>query len=243
MIKSDCTLVETPAVVKRMAIRRDLTGLRFTRLLVLEQGDYHEKPSGQRCAVWKCRCDCGIIKNVTGASLVGGKIKSCGCFRVECGRNKQRTHGLSKTPLYAIWGGIVDRCENHNSPIFGHYGGRGIRVCQRWRDSFEAFLADMGPRPSTKYSVERKNNDGPYDPINCVWATKKVQMRNTRTNVFVECRGERRCVSDWAELTGLKPASLRYRLVSGWTPETAIFTPIRPMRLVARIPRPALPEA
>lgn len=241
MNEAECSVANSKSCVKRRKVRQDLTGKRFGRLLVLDQSDFHTKPSGQQVTMWECRCDCGNAKLASGCSLLDGKVKSCGCFRIEFSAAKQRTHGMSKTRVYAIWAGIIDRCENPNAPIWGHYGGRGITVCERWRESFENFLADMGPRPSPKHSIERQNNDGNYEPGNCIWATKTIQMRNTRTNVFIECQGQRRCASEWAEIVGMKSATLLYRISQGWSPETAIFRPTRRFR--RKVSPPASREA
>lgn len=119
---------------------------------------------------WICRCACGNTKEVRANDLKSGNSQSCGCVKYK--------HGKTRTTEYHSWNLMKDRCFNTNCPAFNRYGGRGITVCERWRDSFENFLADMGPRPSPKHSVDRINNDEGYSPDNCRWATDTEQVRN-----------------------------------------------------------------
>jgi hypothetical protein len=119
-----------------------------------------------------CRCDCGVTKEVSADAIRAGRQRSCGCART--------VHGMSGTPEYRTWANLIDRCTNPCSKSYDRYGGRGIRVCDRWRASFEAFLADVGPRPSAKHSIDRyPDNDGHYEPGNVRWATRTEQQRNT----------------------------------------------------------------
>ncbi len=156
----------------------DLVGLRFGRLLIVERG---VNSSTGKCRFW-CVCDCGVKKKlVLGTSLLTGKTKSCGCYRVEFGRkigSSYATHRMTDTPEYRCWANLKDRCYNKSNKSYRRYGGRGIRVCKRWRKSFEAFLEDMGLRPDPKLTIERKNNNGHYEKRNCMWATRSQQQRN-----------------------------------------------------------------
>lgn len=178
--------------------------------------------SGQRQRCVECRCECGAVGEYRLYTLRNGNTRSCGCLAKDITGDLMRTHGLSDSPEFRIWQGVLNRCRSEDR----NYGGRGIGVCERWRESFVDFYEDMGPRPSAKHSIDRINNDGNYEPGNCRWATQKEQARNTRRNYLVEHDGQTKCVSEWAEKYGLKPSVLYYRLVKlGWTFDKSVSWP------------------
>lgn len=134
-------------------------------------------------------------------------------------------HGLSRTTSYPVWCGIKTRCYNKNSAFYAEYGGRGISMCQRWLDSFQAFHDDMGERPAGM-TIERLNNDLGYEPGNCVWADRKTQSRNRRGRHLLTIAGETRSMSEWAESSGISVSTIWARIKYGWSDEAAVRTPI-----------------
>lgn len=154
----------------------EMAGATFGRLLVLERAGSGKGGKAQ----WRCRCDCGTEKVVSGDQLRSGKTASCGCRRNDSGPLASGfKHGGAGTTEYEIWSSMKKRCQNPNCRVYPRYGGRGITVCERWSNSFEAFYEDMGPRPSKRHSIDRINNDGNYEPGNCRWATQKEQAANS----------------------------------------------------------------
>lgn len=198
----------------------DRMGERYGRLLVV--GRAPNKSDKDTNARWKCACECGRETVQYGQDLKKGKVVSCGCWNDE----KRYKHGMSRTLVYGIWKGIHQRCGNPKAPKFYNYGGRGIKVCERW-NSFENFVADMGIRPNG-YSIERINNDGDYEPANCVWATKKQQLNNKRKSRFLEFNGERKTIAQWSDEIGVRWDTIRNRVDRyGWSIERALTTPVK----------------
>lgn len=139
-----------------------------------------------------------------------------------------RTHGLSYAPEYRAWQTMRLRCTNPDNAAYPDYGGRGIIVCPEWLNSVQQFVADMGPKPSPRHEIDRRDNDGPYAPWNCRWATRKVNCRNRRSNRILEFNGERLSLAEWCERLGLPRDTVHKRLAAGWTVDAALSTPVRP---------------
>jgi hypothetical protein len=167
-----------------------------------------------RFLAWECICECGAVKAYRQSHLLDGVSRSCGCLSRETTSNIKRTHGQSQSPEYNIWTLMRDRCGNPLSGSYKDYGGRGIKVCERWA-SFQAFINDMGPRPSLRHSIDRIDNDGPYAPGNCRWATQSVQARNTRKAVIVSLDGVTKPLKDWSDELGLSYGSMHQALRRG----------------------------
>lgn len=139
---------------------------------------------------------------------------------------RPKTHGMSRTRIYNVWCHMHSRCSNLKDANYADYGGRGIKVCRRWK-RFENFFADMGSIPPGKL-LDRKNNDGPYSPGNCRWATTFEQARNTRRNRLISFRGERLTLGEWATRVGLRRETIAKRIRLGWPVSRALTAPLKP---------------
>lgn len=193
-------------------VKKDITNQKFNRLTVLHRAE--------RTSFWICQCECGNIIEVASKKLKNGHTKSCGCYNTD----RITTHGMAGTPEYNSWQDMKDRCLNPNNRRFEHYGGRGITVCDEWKDSFETFYADMGPRPE-EHSLDRIDVNGNYEASNCRWADNATQARNTTQNVIITFDGITLCQQDWADKIGISYSGLRKRL-SKMTIEEALSKPL-----------------
>ena len=165
-----------------------------------------------------CECECGNKTEVFGSNLNRRHTVSCGCYQKEIRGLSSVTHGMTKTDEFNIWQSMKQRCYDKNCKAFAHYGGRGIRICNRWIESFENFILDIGKRPSKQHSIERVNNDGDYELSNCKWATKREQAQNRRYNVKIKYKGEIMTLSEFAYRNNLK-GTMVYRHIKTKTPE------------------------
>jgi len=207
----------TDLILRMNANFVNITGNRYGRWTVLSYIGKNKKRH-----VWLCRCDCGKEKVIYSGHLKNGATKSCGCLHKEI----ISTHKQTKTKEYRAWATIKRKCLNSKDKRYPDYGGRGITVCDRWLNSFENFIEDMGMKPTPIHSIDRINNNGNYEPSNCRWATPKEQARNTRFNRTIEYKGDTMCISEIAEKYGMSHLTLRSRLSSGWSVERALSTPI-----------------
>jgi len=213
----------------------DLTGQRFGELTVIRCAGKDPKI---RVINWLCRCDCGTETTIPTGRLRGGLTKSCGCLQRRRTAERSRTHGACSgykaSPEYAVWQAMLRRCHTPTHKMFHHYGGRGIVVCDRWRESFANFLADMGARPAGKYTLERTDNDGPYSPENCRWATWDEQVRNKRNSRLITWNGRTETGLAWSRITGIPVRTIYNRLDAGWPPERILTEARKPVGFGAR---------
>ena len=205
---------------------KDLTGMRFGRLSVLELSP--DRTCGK--ATWICRCDCGNVTKVIGRNLTTGDTKSCGCYRRERDHgNENVKHGGSskKERLYRIWRGMKQRCNNPNATGFSRYGGRGITVCDEWKNNYSAFREwALSHGYADDLTIDRIDNDKDYFPDNCQWATKAQQVRNrapyTQPNYnrkLYSIKGITRTAQEWSEEIGISQNAFYKRILKGWSDE------------------------
>lgn len=193
-----------------MPIPLKLEGKRFGRLVVLKRADNTKK--GQ--TYWLCKCDCGNTKIVRGTHLQAGKIKSCGCLSIEKIKQRATTHNLSKTRLYHIYLGIKARCYNPKSESYRIYGGRGIIMCEEWKNDFLSFYnwaISNGHREDL--TIDRIDVNGNYEPNNCRWATPKEQSNNTRRCIYVTYNNETHTITEWSRILNIYNETLRRRYI------------------------------
>lgn len=193
----------------------DLTGQQFGEWLVVERAanNVSGKPA------WVCLCRCGNSSVVAGSVLRMGESRSCGCYQKTLAAKNLRQaatkHGMHNTPEYFRWLGIKLRCYHATHFAYPRYGGRGIGMCDRWRNSFELFHADIGSPPSPSHSLDRIDNNGDYEPNNVRWATKREQANNRRNTVSATFNGETHTQAEWGRKLGLTTQAIAWRMKHG----------------------------
>ena len=198
---------------------QDLTRQKFGRLTVIKRVENKNKQT-----YWLCRCECGNEKEVNAGNLKSGNVRSCGCLRHET----VTKHGLRNTRLNQIWRGIKKRCYNSRSYSYYLYGGRGITMCDEWRNDFLLFYNwAINNGYSDSLSIDRIDVNGNYEPNNCRWATAKEQANNMRVNRLLTYKGQTYTMSEWCNILNMKYVTLFGRLQRGWSIEKAFITPIR----------------
>lgn len=207
-----------------MAKIRDLLGMRFERYVVEEFVGTDSRGK----AMWRCRCDCGNIRVVSGSGLTTGHSKSCGCYAADLNRNLKTKHGMSGSRLYDVWSAMKARCNRPNNKDYRHYGGRGIRYHPDF-ETFEGFLRGIPDGYGDKMELDRIDSDGDYVPGNLRWATRIEQMNNTSRTAQLEhpVTGERVSYAQLGREVGMSISSIRQRVSRGSTLEEAISKPVR----------------
>lgn len=197
---------------------KDLTGQRFGKLVVIRRAEnIHRK------AAWLCKCDCGNEKVVQSWNLVKGCTKSCGCLTYEVDHKTSITHGQSYTRLYTVWIGMKQRCYYKKHKHYADYGGRGIRVCDEWVNSFADFYEWANENGyNDSLTIDRIDSNGDYSPENCRWATYRTQNNNTRSNHFLTLNDETHTIGEWSKITGLPRTTIYNRIKRGWTTEDTL---------------------
>ena len=203
-----------------MSKRIDITGNKYNMLTVI---GVDKQING--IVYWWCKCDCGKITSVRGANLKNGCVKSCGCLRY---KTRNTTHGLSNTKEYAIWISMKNRCYNKNVPSYKDYGGRGIEVCEEWKNSFMNFYEwILQTRHSEDETIDRIDNDGNYEPSNCRWTTIDVQQNNRRICHYFTMNGKTQTLAMWCKELNLDYKRVHNRLFKlKWSFEDAISVPV-----------------
>ena len=212
------------AQLSGISMTKNLVGQKFGRLEVLERIGVRKYPTYQR-TIWLCRCECGVEREFSQGQLTPTGSRSCGCLIKEAENKRSTKHGKGGSITYSSWHNMKQRCNNKRNLSFRWYGAIGVKVCPRWEESFESFLADMGERPSPAHSIDRIDPTLGYAPGNCRWATSKQQSRNTRKAVPLEIGGKKMFAADWADQVGISRRLITRRLRRGWSPERAISRP------------------
>lgn len=214
-----------PEIIPLKGRAKDITGQRFNLLVAISPAANVKKEIH-----WLCRCDCGKETICSGGNLRSGHTKSCGCLKAQAQQYGSVTHGMTHTSIYHTWNKMRQRCQNPNHDRFADYGGRGIRVCDTWSNSFEAFhdyVSRLSHFNESGRSLDRINNDGNYEPGNVRWATRVQQNRNTRQVLQITFDGKTQGVAEWANEYGLDRKRLYKRLWNGWDIKRALMQPVR----------------
>lgn len=213
----------------------NLKDQKFNRLTAIERVENDKLGH----TMWKCKCECNNIVVCSASSLKNGKTKSCGCYKNELVGNRNRKHNMAKTKIYMIWGTIMKRCYNPNEIGYKRYGGRGITVCDEWSNkengstNFINWAMDNGyieeilPNGRNKWTLDRINVNGNYEPSNCRFITMKEQNNNRRTNHYIAYNGKTHTLAEWSEILNIKYGTLKSRLSDyGWSIERAFTEPV-----------------
>jgi hypothetical protein len=193
-------------MAKRFDINK-IIGTKINSLLILSETEIHITSGGNKHRTIICKCDCGKIKKIQLSSVTNNITKSCGCYSASLAKIRMKTinkkHGETLTSEYNTWCSMKKRCNNIKHKAYKYYGNLGIKVCDRWLNSYENFIEDMGRKPFKEYSLDRIDGTKGYCKENCRWATNKEQCRNLKNNVLFEYNNEIKCIGEWCEILKL----------------------------------------
>lgn len=200
----------------------DLTGQKFGRLTVLSYAGKSKNGS----FIWNCRCDCGNTRVAVGCEMKSGNTSSCGCLAHDVLVKRNTKHGMANTPIYAVWSAMKNRCLNPNDEHYDNYGGRGIKLSEKWL-TFEGFYEDMGDSYKKGLTIERRDSNGNYYKENCVWETRLVQGNNTRRNRIETVNGVTGTLAQLCRKFDVSYCAVRHRTDRGMSIEEAFNKPFR----------------
>lgn len=202
----------------------DLTGKKIGKLIVIKRCGSNK--NGR--ALWLCKCDCGNTKIVCGNSLLTKLTISCGCYNKELVKKVNLKHNMSYTKLYKVWQGMKTRCYDKNFMYYYNYGGRGITICDEWKNDFSKFyewIINNGYEEGL--TIDRINVNGNYEPNNCRWITKREQNNNMNKTIFIEYNGKRQTISQWSKELNISRVALYERIKRGWNAKKTLTTPLK----------------
>lgn len=203
-----------------MCKKKDITGVRFGKLVAICFDSEYRYPGGSRTERWLCKCDCGNTVSVLRKGLLSGNTKSCGCSISEINRKRLTVHGGKGTKLYEVWCSIKGRCYNGKNRAFKHYGARGIAMCDEWRVNYASFRKwSYSNGYAEGLTIDRINVNGNYEPDNCRWVDMTVQANNRTNSIEITYNGETHTCSEWARITGINYDTLNNRYHAGMSPE------------------------
>lgn len=208
----------------------DISGQSFGRLKVIKFLMYKNYGNfGKTRSIFLCLCSCGIKKEFAASNLVSGNTKSCGCLNKESRKKREfkSTHSMSLSTEYKIYASMKRRCYNKNEKSYKDYGGRGITVCDEWKNSFEQFYKDMGPRPSKVHSLDRIDNEKCYSDFNCVWNTRLEQANNKRSNRILIFDNVSHTLAQWSRIFFIDSETISRRIKRGWSIKDALTKPLQ----------------
>lgn len=206
----------------------DLSGQRFHRWTVLSREPNRIDAHGHIKVIWLCQCDCGTTRCIDAGSLRSGVSKSCGCYKSEVTANRNRKWKHTDGRLHGIWKNMIDRCYRPTCSEYKNYGGRGVTVCDGWKDSFDEFYEwAYSHGYQSDLTIDRIDVNDSYSPTNCRWADRKTQANNRTNNLWIEYNGQRQTAQQWADQTGLQAQLIAQRIENGWSVADALTKPVQ----------------